>query len=596
MATLIQMGKEYGFYTEWSTNEKVASEVAIAASLSGLRSMVSMKGVGVNVAAEPFQAYTYMGVEGGIVMVAADDPTPHSSHNEQDNRLFAREAYMPVLEPCNGKEARDMASAVFQYSERWGQPIMLRSNTMIGHSRSDITLKKIPKTRRKAKFVRRPKRWVNLPMNARVLRRNMIMRMEKIVEAAERLPFTFTEGPRSASTGIITSGISYVYVKEALDLLGMGDMIRILKLGMPYPIPKKKIARFLSNAQRVLVVEELEPFVEQQVAALANKERIDVVVEGKEHTGLAGEMTPRRALNSLCKFLGTTRPYDSKRILNIDEKSRKFSAPRPPVLCPGCAERVGFFAMNIVEKSMMEESGEFVRPTDIGCYTIGYMPPLKAVDTNFCMGGGIGLGVGLAQVIKNPIIATIGDSTFFHAGLPPMVNAVFNNADVTLLLFDNGTTAMTGHQPHPGTGENAVGEETNKIDIEGMVRAMGVQCVKVVNGYNLGQMVRALEEAVRFKGPAVVIARAPCRLLQLREWRKTGREVVIYGIDRSVCKQCGDCINYFGCPAMHWDKKEVAIDPTLCSGCGVCATKFVCAEGAIKPLKKIEAARGGGGR
>lgn len=596
MQTLIDMSDRYGLYTEWSTNEKVAAEVAISASMSGLRAMVSMKGVGVNVASEPFQAYTYMGVEGGLVLVGADDPTPHSSHNEQDNRLFAREAYMPVLEPCDVKEAKEMGRKALDLSERWGQAVLLRSNTVIGHTRSDVVLKRVPKRTAKGKFTRQPRRWVNLPMNARVLRGQMIERLEKVAEAAERLTFTKVEGPKDAPLGLITSGISYVYVVEALELLGVRDEVKVLKLGMPYPLPRRKVARFLDGLDRALVVEELEPFVEMQVATIANKAGVHVPIEGKaagrRAVPLEGEMTPRKAVTAIAEFLGKKLPSPLDSVPKRESKAADLAPPRPPVLCPGCPERNGFYAMNVVERRHRKEKGEFVRPTDIGCYTIGYMPPLNAADTNLCMGAGIGVGVGFAHFVDSPVIATIGDSTFFHSGMPPLVNAVFNDADVTMLLFDNSTTAMTGHQPHPGMGKRAGGQKAPAINIAKVVRSFGVKYVKVVDGFDLEGLVEAIDGAVKHKGPAVVIAKALCQLLYVRDCRACGKQLPVYTIDQDKCKKCKVCISKFGCPAMYWEGEDVMIDPILCTGCGSCASGLVCKFDAIVPVDKKK----GGGR
>jgi indolepyruvate ferredoxin oxidoreductase alpha subunit len=605
METLINMSRRYDFYTEWSTNEKVAAEVAISASMSGLRAMVSMKAVGVNVASEPIMAFTYMGVEGGLVLVSADDPGPHSSHNEQDNRLFAMKAYMPVLEPCDVREARDMAKAALDCSERWCQPVMLRSNTTIGHTRSDVVLRRVPKRRKMGRFVRQPRRWVNLPMNARVLRAEIVERMEKIRKAAERFRFTTVEGSSGARTGIITSGISYVYIKEALRVLRLGKMkdLKLLKLGMPYPIPPRKVARFLKGLDRVLVVEELEPVVEMQAVSIANRADICVPIQGKG-TGLVpleGEMSTGKAVRVLARFLGLEVPKELEEGATKLARARELAPPRPPIFCAGCPERNGFYAMNVLERRLKKDRGEFVRPTDIGCYTLGYMSPLNAADTNLCMGAGIGVGVGFAHFVDSPVIATIGDSTFFHAGMPPLVNAVFNNADVTMLLFDNSTTAMTGHQPHPGMGKRAGGEKAPAIDIKRVVRALGVKHVKVVDAFDLEALVDALEAAVRYKGPAVVIAKGLCTLLHLRDCRIRGEKVRPYMVDQDKCKKCKVCIAKFGCPAMYWKGEDVEIDPLLCSGCGVCASKLVCAFKAIKPVPKKKSKKGkkkkkGGGR
>lgn len=583
MATFIAISKVHDIYAEWSVNEKVASEVSIAASLAGLKSMVSMKGVGVNVASEPFMAFTYMGAKGGIVLVCADDVGCHSSHTEQDNRFFAREAYIPIFEPFDPKEAKEMAEAALNYSEDWGQPIMLRITTRIAHTSADITLGKIPKEKRKGEFERQPERWVNLPKNARRMRKELIKRMEKISDSVNSLPYNRIEGDEGAKYGIIASGISYGYVKEVLNLLGISEKVSLLKIGTPYPLPAKLVKKLLAGSEKVLIVEELEPFVELQVRAMANKIACQIPITGKELIPLDGELSIFKVMEAVCDFMDIPMPIDISKIKEFQDTATQLVPPRPPVLCPGCGHRSVFYAIRMVEKRFKrtQENGKgFLKPSDIGCYTLGFQSPLSAVDTNFCMGASIGVSSGFSKVIDDPVVCTIGDSTFFHAGIPPLLNAVFNQANLTVIILDNRTTAMTGYQPHPGVGKTAMGESTKIILIEPLVRACGVDFVKTVDTYDVNGLASAIDEGVKHNGPAVIIAQGLCRMLMLREIR--GKEAPSHvTIDYELCKDCRICIDRFGCPAMFIEGEKVSIDPNLCNACGVCMQKEVCAKGAI---------------
>ncbi len=584
MATLIALSKHHDIYVEWSVNEKVAAEISIAASLAGLRSMVSMKGVGVNVASEPFQAFTYMGARGGIVLVSADDVGCHSSHTEQDNRFFAREAYLPIFEPFDPREAKEMAFWALQHSEEWSQPVMLRITTRIAHTSADITLGKIPGQSKKGNFERLPDRWVNLPQNARRMRIELIVRMEKIAKAVNSLPFNFIEGREGAEHGVIASGISYGYAKEVLNLLGISDEVALLKIGTPYPLPSELVVKVLSSSEKVLVVEELEPFVEMQVRALANKLGISIPITGKELIPLAGELSISKVMEAVCSFMKISIPINSSRMEEV-QVAADLTPPRPPVLCPGCGHRSVFYAINLAEKRLKKGKkvpGGFIKPSDIGCYTLGFQQPLEAVDTNFCMGASIGISSGFSKVVDEPIVCTIGDSTFFHAGLPPLLNAVFNKADITVIILDNRTTAMTGFQPHPGVGVTAMGKSSKMVSIGDLVKACGVDFVKNVNAYNIQELVDAIEEAVTYEGPAVIVAQGSCRMLELREMRSKSEVPKPVTIDEELCVDCRLCIDRFGCPAMYVLDDKVAIDTNLCNGCLVCMQEEVCKKGAIK--------------
>jgi len=583
--TLISVADKYDIYAEWSTNEKVAAEVAISAAMSGFRSVVSMKGVGVNVASEPFQAFTYMGTDAGIVLVSADDVGMHSSHTEQDNRLFAREAYLPIFEPPGPKGAHEMAKAALDCSEKWGQPVLFRSTTRIGHSSADITLGPITKTRKKGQFKRAPERWVNLPANARRMRLALIERMEKIRKEVEKLPFNKIISKGDGKFGVITCGVTHNVVREAFKALDLGKKVGLMRIGTPYPLPRRMIGRFLSANEKVIVVEEVEPFVETCVKSIAQEQSINAEIHGKDILPKAGELGPREVATGLSKFIGRKAPSYFRTADKIWKEAQTLIPPRPPVLCPGCGHRTAFFAINQVEKNLkLKKEGGIVKPSDIGCYTLGYQSPLSAVDTNFCMGSSVGISSGLSKIIDNRIVCTIGDSTFFHSGIPPLLNAVYNKADINVLVLDNGTTAMTGFQTHPGVGMTAMGEGTKKILIEDVAKACGVDSVAVVDALDLDALVKALEKAVKTKGVCVVVARHPCVLLETRSKKRKGKKITRFQVDQEACTKCQLCMNLFGCPAFRWEEEEIEIDFALCNGCGVCANEMVCPQFAIKEV------------
>ncbi len=588
MESLIHLGQRYKFYTEWSVNEKVAAEVSIAGSMAGLRTVCTMKGVGVNVASEPFQAFTYMDLRGGIALVTADDPGLHSSHTEQDNRYYALQMYMPVLEPYDAQEGHAMARQIFDLSETWCRPVMLRSSTRLGHTSANISLGKISKTRKNlGDFQRDPSRWVNLPMNARKMRKNMITRMDKVTKEMDDLEFNWLEGDPDALEGVITTGITYGYTKEALEILDLKDSVRILKLGLSYPLPYKLIEELLTDCERVLVVEEVEPIVERFVTSFAQQRGFTLPIHGKKYLPRDGEYSIDIMLAGLAKFLGSKDPVDRKRIENVTAQVQALVPPRLPILCPGCMHRGIFYAMKKVEKKLIKDKDQkkklhqIVMPSDIGCYTLGYQPPLHAVDTHLCMGASIGVSNGFAHAIPDPIICTIGDSTFFHAGIPPLINAVFNTSNITIMILDNRTTAMTGYQPHPGTGVQACGETTKCVQIEEIVKACGVEFIEVVDPYNITNSIKIIESALKFPKPAVIIARRSCRMLELRDRLKRGEPLPNAEIDRELCTKCKVCLTQFGCPAIYLDNGEIEIDTSLCNGCGMCTDISVCKFKAI---------------
>ena len=577
LTALSKVANDLGIYVEWSANEKVAFEVALAGSISGLRSMASMKHVGVNVAHDAVITAGYLGAKGGLVILSADDPNAWSSQNEQDNRWIARQAYLPVLEPSDIQESKDMMRDAFELSERFKHPFMYRSVTRIGHARGDIELGSVNKERRKGNFTKDPSNLSYVPTVARKNRPLMIKRFEEIKNAVNDLPFNKLSLSDKAERGIICSGISYAYSSEALKWLNLEDKLSILKIGTTYPIPEKLVEKLLNSVQEVLIVEELEPFVELHVKALAAEKNISVKIHGKDYVPLIGELTTGLVTQAIAKFAGVKTPLDFEKINTFSNNSVNLLPTRPPILCAGCPHRASFFAIKKAAEKVARENGTVpVYPGDIGCYSLGISAPLETIDTLICMGGSIGIANGLSHIIKSPIIPCIGDSTFFHSGMPALVNAVYNNAKMTIVVLDNKTTAMTGFQNHPGTGRIATGEPTNQIKIEEVVKGCGIKFIEIVDPYNSKKTIDVMTQALHFEGPSVVIMRQQCSLEAVRSSKKRGDKITPYYIDLEKCSKCDACIKVFACPAILRKINEdnsfgdYYIDSASCTGCGVC--------------------------
>ncbi len=529
--TLVNNSKNTGMYAEWSINEKVALEVAMAGAMSGLRSLAIMKHVGVNVAHDALTSASYIGL-GGLVLISADDPGQWSSQNEQDNRYIARQCYIPVLEPSTAQEAKDMMADAYRLSEEFGQMFMLRSVTRIGHARSDVVLGGIDAQKRQGKFTKNFQKLVCLPANFRVNRRLLIQRMAKIKETVDTLPYNQVTLKKGAKLGIITSGISYGYAVEAMRWMGLEDRISILKIGTPYPLPEKMTRQFLKSVPEVVVVEELEPFVEDGVRVIAQDADINVKVHGKDVIPLAGELSTRQVAEALSRLTGVKPPIDFAEIDKLREETAALLPLRPPTMCAGCPHRASAYAINIALRRYQKETGiEPVKTGDIGCYALSANPPLNSDDVAICMGGAFGLANGFAHVIDAPVVAHLGDGTFFHSGIPPMINAVYNKANVTMVVMDNSTTGMTGFQPHPG----ASGDIAADIKIEDVARACGVKMVEVVDAFDLPKLIDVLEKAVKYKGPSLIVARRLCNILDQREKRKAGEKTLPYVVDTGKC-------------------------------------------------------------
>jgi indolepyruvate ferredoxin oxidoreductase alpha subunit len=551
-----------GITVEWAPNEKVALEVGSGASLAGSRVLVTMKHVGVNVAADPLMTLPYIGVTGGLVLVTADDPDMHSSQNEQDNRNYAKFAKVPMLEPSDSEEAKDFTRIAFEISEKFDTVLLLRTTTRISHSESVVELGRLRKSRPPQGPKKDPAKYVMVPSNAR--KRHLVVekRMGELRAFAEHFPENRIEwGKRNV--GIITSGVCYHYSKEVFPEASY------LKLGMVYPLPSELIKQFAKNVKELYVVEELDPFLEEHVRGLGIK------VKGKALLPNFGEFNPDVVKQGITgKKAGMPAP--------------KQTIPgRPPNLCPGCPHRGVFYALNRLKV--------FVTG-DIGCYTLSCMPPLKALDTALCMGAGIGQAHGIDKAVGDKglgkVAAVIGDSTFLHSGITGLLNMSYNKGRSTVIILDNRFTAMTGGQEHPGTGFTMGGEATWRVDYAQLSEALGIKHIRKVNPYHIEETLRTIQEEVNRPELSVVISESPC-ILNRREFTHFPQR---YRVEESECIGCFRCINT-GCPAIGWiekahgmtrsEKKKqkgvAMIDPLLCVGCSMC--KQLCKAGAIQETK-----------
>ncbi len=506
--TLRKYSDHFGYYMEYATNEKTALETAMSASWSGLRSMAVMKHVGLNVASDSFMSLAHTGVKGGLVLTVADDPSMWSSQNEQDTRNYAKFANVPLLDPSSPQEAKEMANYAFKLSEKVELPVILRPTTRISHTRGDVEFSDVPEIDYEGNFEKNTKRWVTTPANARKLKPKLLKRKEEARNIFEESDYNWVEGDSKSDVGVIASGISYDYVKEALGW--MQDEVKLLKLGTPYPLPKERIAKYLKNIEKVLIVEELDPIVEEAIRILVQRRDIDIEISGKMNdiVPMNYEMSTKRAAKSLSKYLDTKTPIDFEDLKEKHEKINELLVPRPPELCPGCPHDSVFRAM----KNVLGDDA--IYPSDIGCYTLGVNEPLNAVDTTFAMGGSTGFASGMPNFNDKPVVATVGDSTFFHSGISGMLSAIYNNSNTTIIVLDNRVTAMTGHQPAPSTGWTAVEEKTDLIPIEDIADAAGAEFVEVVDSYQTEEVEDKIEKAVETEGVSVIVARQPCVLFR----------------------------------------------------------------------------------
>lgn len=557
----VAKNRQENTYVEWSVNEKSAMEVGAGAAYTGARTMVTMKQVGLNVAADPLMSLEYIGVKGGMVILVADDPGPISSQTEQDTRHFARFSKLPCFDPSTVQEAYDMVQEAFEYSEKYGTPVFFRSTTRVSHGYASIQVKDVEeyKNVEPEGFVKDTKRWVIFPKLSYQAHINIEARNEELTKVFSQykrnLLIPAEDRCKELKKGIATGGFNYTYVTEAMADLGQ---LRELKVSTPHPFPEQLAVEFLTGLEEVLCIEELDPVIERELIYIAGKYHLPVKILGKlsHHVRNSGENTRDSVLADIAAFMGRQLPEQG-------ESGQAVPAPelpvRPPVLCAGCPHRASFYA---VKKAMQGRKTIFCG--DIGCYTMGNAMPLDMVDTCLCMGAGLGIAQGVGHIEPDTsCFAFVGDSTFFAAAIPGVVNAVYNQAEMTLVVLDNSTTAMTGHQPHPGTGHTMMGEVVAKVNIEAVLQGIGVTAVETVNPLDLAKSIEVVRKMAGLPGVKAIIFKYPCIAITKPEGKMA--------VDIDKCVGCRKCIREIGCPGLIIRDGQVTIDESLCTGCGLCS-------------------------
>ena len=557
----VAKNRQENTYVEWSVNEKSAMEVGAGAAYTGARTMVTMKQVGLNVAADPLMSLEYIGVKGGMVILVADDPGPISSQTEQDTRHFARFSKLPCFDPSTVQEAYDMVQEAFEYSEKYGTPVFFRSTTRVSHGYASIQVKDVEeyKNVEPEGFVKDTKRWVIFPKLSYQAHINIEARNEELAKVFSQykrnLLIPAGDDCKELKKGIATGGFNYTYVTEAMADLGQ---LRELKVSTPHPFPEQLAVEFLTGLEEVLCIEELDPVIERELIYIAGKYHLPVKILGKlsHHVKNSGENTRDSVLADIAAFMGRQLPEQG-------ENGQAVPAPelpvRPPVLCAGCPHRASFYA---VKKAMQGRKTIFCG--DIGCYTMGNAMPLDMVDTCLCMGAGLGIAQGVGHIEPDTsCFAFVGDSTFFAAAIPGVVNAVYNQAEMTLVVLDNSTTAMTGHQLHPGTGHTMMGEVVAKVNIEAVLQGIGVTAVETVNPLDLAKSIEVVRKMAGLPGVKAIIFKYPCIAITKPEGKMA--------VDIDKCVGCRKCIREIGCPGLIIRDGQVTIDESLCTGCGLCS-------------------------
>lgn len=543
-------------YVEWSVNEKAALELSAGAAYCGAYSMVTMKQVGLNVASDPLMSLAYIGVKGAMIILVADDPGPISSQTEQDTRHFAAYSKLPCFDPSTVQEAYDMIQDAFEFSKKYNTPVLFRPTTRVCHGYASIEVKDKEERyiNKPEGFVKDASKWVIFPRLSYNSHIHIEKRNAELTEVFSEYKknFIISETIKDYKRGIATHGISYTYTMEALDGI---DSPRIMKVSTPFPFPEALALKFLEGLDEVLCIEELDPVIEKELIYVCGKYHLNVRIYGKVTGNVtpAGENTILSVYNNIAQFMG----LEEKRPENDND------APelpiRPPVLCAGCPHRASFYA---VKKAMKGVKSVFCG--DIGCYTLGNAMPLDMVDTCLCMGAGVNITQGIGKIEPDTkCFAFVGDSTFFASAITGVINAVYNQADMTLIVLDNSTTAMTGHQPHPGTGRTMMGQVVDKVDITAVLKGCGVSCIETVNPLKLDEAVECVKRVSSLTGVKAIIFKSPCAVL-------IKPEKPLY-VDSEKCRQCKKCINELGCPGIVIKEGKVTIERSLCSGCGLCS-------------------------
>ena len=575
--TFSDISPKFDYRMEISANEKVALETCAGAAMVGLRSITSMKSVGMNVASDSFFSLSYTGIKGGMVVVIADDPHAHSSQTEQDGRPFGPNAYVPMLEPSYPEEAKRMVRAAFLLSEKHGVPVLMRTTTRVNHQSGIVSLDKMERQPfKKLAWGHPPGRFVTVAEAARNFKAALLERTRKIQAEFESSDLNSVTGSGS-EIGIVTSGAGYNYAVDAARILGIKPAI--LKLGTTYPLPRNLIASFLKTLKTVIIVEELQPYLELHVTAIAKDANPGVKIFGKWTGNFSEslEYTPNIVVVGIAKAIGAKLPVDYDAILAKAKELKTGLPDRPPTFCPGCPHRATLHAVLEATRGM-----KHILSTDIGCYSMSFLDPLNYGDSLLSMGACLGVAAGMQYAAEEKVVAMVGDSTFWHAGLPGLVNAIHHEDDFTLIILDNEVTAMTGQQPDPGRDYNAGGRPAKPLILEDVIKAMGVSDITIVDPYQVKAAVKPVREALTRKGPNVIISRRACALYADRNKRRRGEVIDTNKVDKDVCKRPYTCIREFHCPAISIDDddRKSYISKELCDRCDVCAK--LCPYGSIK--------------
>lgn len=586
--TFFQIADRFDIKMEVATNEKVALEIVAGASMAGQRSLTAMKSVGLNVASDTFFSLGYTGINKGCVLIVADDPFCHSSQTEEDGRFFPAYAYIPMLEPTDPVETKEMVKVAFGLSEEFNTVVVIRTTTRINHQSTVVPLEPLNRTPfNKKSFRAFEKNYSTVGSKARELKLKLLEKIRKIEEKFESSPFNMVhEGV--ADIGIITAGASYNYVMETIERLGVNPPI--LKLGTTYPLPKRLISNFIKGLKKVIVVEELSPYLEMRMTALAKdfNPSLEIIGKGSGHFSEAFEYDVPIVMRAFTAIFNKSPELDYGEIMRVRSELKTILTDRIPVFCPGCPHRASFWAL---QKALAGQENKIALMNDIGCYSMLLLnrkiyPKIHPDDLLLCMGASLGVGSGVSQAATEKVISLIGDSTFFHASLPGIVNICNNNEDIIVLILDNSVTAMTGQQPNPGTGYGPGRLPKTKIDIEQVVKGVGFKQVIIINPFDTKNAIPPLRQALKNPGPTVIISRGPCALWNDRNKRKRGEKIQPYYVDRQICRKCHTCMRDFYCPAISMDVEILEftdekgkvwkgfpshISSELCDGCGVCS-------------------------
>ncbi len=556
----------FDYKMQIASNEKVALEICAGASFAGFRSLTAMKSVGTNVASDVLFVLGYTGVKGGLVIVMADDPHAHSSQSEQDGRFFAPNSYIPMLEPSTAQEAKDMVKWAFEISEKYKTPVIMRTVTRVNHQSGMVKLEEIRRSNfKKARWKDVKEEFTTLGEIARQKKLKMLERSAKLEEEFNKSKFNFTTSVDS-KVGVITSSVSYLHVLEALKVLNLE--VKILKLGTTYPLPKSLIADFLRNLEKVIVVEELSPYLEKEVYTIAKDANPALKIFGKfsKTFSEAWEYTPSIVIKGIATALGLEHPDHDSYIVEA-EKLKEIIPERNPTFCAGCPHRATFAAL-----SQALRGKDHFFANDIGCYSMWVYPPISHSDSSLCMGASVGIANGLYNAIEERVVAVVGDSTFFHAAIPALINAVHNGNKFTLLILDNSVTAMTGQQPNPSTEYTAGWRQGKKISIEDLCRALSIEFVEIIDSYNVPDNIDVFRKALEHDGVSIVISRRQCALYGDRIKRRKGEPIIPVYVDKNLCRRPYNCLRNFYCPAYELDgERQPRISEEICDGCSVCS-------------------------